>query len=107
MSPNRFNQSKTLKHILRAFFRILITVVAVIIAIEIPSFELVAALLGCAFGFLICVIMPAGFHMKIFYGQMSKRQIVLDCVYILIAAILGVVGTVWEFLPRDWMGLER
>ena len=80
---------------------------AVLVAIEVPSFELIAALLGCAFGFLICVIMPAGFHMKIFYGQMTRRQITVDSVYIGISAVLGIVGTVWEFLPRDWMGLER
>ena len=107
LKPNRFNQSKVMKNALRAFFRILVTVVAVIVAIEVPSFELIAALLGCAFGFLICVILPAGFHMKMFYGQMTKRQITIDSAYIVISAILGIVGTVWEFLPRGWMGLER
>lgn len=90
---------------MRALFRVLVTVVAVIVAIEVPSFELIAALLGCAFGFLICVILPVVFHLKIFYGQLSRRQISLDWVYITISAILGIVGTVWEFLPRSWMGL--
>jgi vesicular inhibitory amino acid transporter len=105
LKPNRFNQSKILKNILKAFFRVLVTVVAVLLAIKVPSFELISALLGCAFGFLICVIMPVGFHMKLFYGQMTRRQIWLDWMYIGISAILGIVGTVWEFLPRSWMGL--
>lgn len=105
LRPNRFNQSKVLKNVLKAFFRVLVTILAVVLAIEVPSFELISALLGCAFGFLICVIVPITFHMKIFYGQMSRSQIVLDCLYIFISAVLGIVGTVWEFLPRSWMGL--
>ena len=107
LKPNRFNQSKILKNLLKAFFRVLVTVVAVLLAIKVPSFELIAALLGCAFGFLICVILPVSFHMKLFYGQMTRRQIWLDWMFIIISAILGITGTVWEFLPRSWMGLER
>jgi vesicular inhibitory amino acid transporter len=106
LQPNRFNQSKVLTHAMRAVFRILVTAVAVVLAIKVPSFELIAALLGCAFGFLICVIMPVSFHLKMFYEQMTKRQIWLDCMYIAVSAILGIVGTVWEFLPRSWMGLK-
>lgn len=106
LKPNRFNQSKTLKHLLRAFFRLLVTAVVVILAIEVPSFEFIAALLGCAFGFLICVILPVGFHLKMFHGQMTKWQMSLDCMFIFISVVLGVVGTVWQFLPRGWMGLE-
>jgi vesicular inhibitory amino acid transporter len=105
LKPNRFNQSKFLSHLLKAFFRILVTVVAVIIAIVVPSFELISALMGGAFGFLICVIMPISFHLKMFQGQLSKRQIVFDWIYIGISAILGITGTIWEFLPREWMGL--
>ena len=49
--------------------------------------------------------MPVGFHLKMFQGQISRRQLVLDWTFIAVAAVLGIVGTVWEFLPRGWMGL--
>lgn len=106
LKPNRFNQSRFLSTLLKAAFRLLITVIAVVIAIVVPSFELISALMGGMFGFLICVIMPIAFHLKMFQGQISRRQTFLDWVYIIISAILGITGTVWEFLPRDWMGLK-
>ena len=105
LKPNRVNQSRFLRNVLKTIFRLLVTVIAVAIAIGVPSFELISALMGGAFGFLICVIMPIGFHLKMFQGQLSRRTIILDWTYIIISAILGITGTVWEFLPRDWMGL--
>jgi solute carrier family 32 (vesicular inhibitory amino acid transporter) len=105
LKPNRFNQSKVLSWSLKAFFRLLVTAIAVVLAIAIPSFELISALMGGAFGFLICVIMPVSFHLKMFHAQLSRRQKVLDCIYIAISAILGITNTVWEFLPREWMEL--
>jgi vesicular inhibitory amino acid transporter len=98
-------QSKFLSQLTKAVFRLLVTTIAVILAIAVPSFELISALLGGLFGFLICVIMPVIFHLKMFQGQISRRQLVLDWVFIAVSAVLGIVGTVWEFLPRSWMGL--
>lgn len=105
LKPNRLNQNKFLTKAAKAFFRLLVAVIAVLIAIAFPSFELVSALMGGLFGFLICVILPLVFHLKIFQGQVTRRQVVWDWVYILISTVLAVVGTVWEFLPRGWMGL--
>lgn len=105
LQPNRLNQSRVLTRTLKTFFRLLVTFLAVILAIAIPSFELISALMGGAFGFLICVIMPVGFHLKMFQGQMTRRQVAVDWGFIVVSAVLGVVGTVWEFLDRGWMGL--
>ena len=105
LKPNRLNQSKFLTNLAKTFFRLLIALIAIVFAILIPSFELIAALLGGMFGFLICVIMPVGFHLKMFQGEISRRQVVIDWVYIIISAILAIVGTAWEFLPRDWIGV--
>ena len=106
LKPNRLNQSKFLTNAMKAFFRIMVAVLAVVLAVAVPSFELISALLGGTFGFLICVIFPVGFHLKMFNGQIAKRQVVLDWIFIIVAAILGTVGTVWEFLPRDWVGVS-
>ena len=103
LKPNRFNQSKFLTRLLRVVFRVLVSVCTVILAILIPSFELVSALMGGLFGYLICIIIPLALHLKMFQGQIRTRQIILDWILIVISAILGVSGTVWEFLPRDWI----
>ena len=105
LKPNRLNQSKFLTNLAKTFFRLLIALIAIVFAILIPSFELIAALLGGLFGFLICVIMPVGFHLKMFQGEISRRQVIIDWVYIIVSTILAIVGTTWEFLPRDWIGV--
>jgi solute carrier family 32 (vesicular inhibitory amino acid transporter) len=61
--------------------------------------------MGAAFCFLICVILPVIFHLKMFHGQLKKRQVVLDWCLIVVSLILGTAGTVWEFLPRRWMDI--
>lgn len=104
LKPNRLNQSKFLTLLTKSIFRLMVALIAIVLAIAVPRFETIAALLGGFFGFLICVIMPVGFHLKIFRGQIPPRQVALDWIYIAISAILAVVGTVWEFLPREWIG---
>lgn len=63
------------------------------------------SVMGAGACFLICVAMPAIFHLKMFHGRISKWQLALDWCLIVLSLILGTVGTVWEFLPRGWMGL--
>ena len=103
LKPNRFNQSKALTRLLQIVFRVLICVGIVALAIAIPSFELVSALMGGLFGYLICIIIPLALHLKMFQGQLRRRQILLDWELIIVAALLGISGTVWEFLPQGWI----
>lgn len=105
LNPNRINRSKLLTRILYIFFRLFTTFVVVVLALVIPSFELIAGVLGGLFGYLICIIIPLGFHLKMFHGQTVVRQRVVDWILIVISAMLGIIGMVWEFLPREWMGL--
>ena len=105
IKPNKFNQSAFLTKTLKAVFRLGTTVIVVVLAIIVPSFELISAIMGAAFCFLICVILPAVFHLKMFQGQITRRQRIFDWTLIVVSIILGIVGTVWEFLSRDWMGL--
>lgn len=105
MQPNKFNQSKLLTRLLSWIFRIGVTVIIVIIAIAVPSFEAISAIMGAAFCFLICIILPVVFHLKMFKGRIPRRQLVLDWVLVGASLVLGTVGTAWEFLPKNWMGL--
>ena len=73
------------------------------IAILVPSFEIFSALMGGAFGFLTCVILPVAFHLHMFRGRISRRWMAVDWMLIVGSSVLAVVGTVWEFLPRGWM----
>ncbi|RMZ01391.1 hypothetical protein D0860_07634 [Hortaea werneckii] len=107
VKPNRFNQSAFLTKTLRAVFRIGVTCTIVLLAILVPSFEVISAIMGAAFCFLICVILPVTFHLKMFGREISWREVLCNWALILGSAVLGIAGTVWEFLPKDWMGLEE
>ena len=42
-----------------------------------------------------------------FGRETSRREVLCNWALILGSAVLGTAGTVWEFLPKDWMGLEE
>ncbi|RMY42984.1 hypothetical protein D0865_11574 [Hortaea werneckii] len=107
VKPNRFNHSTFLTKPLRAVFRIGVTCTIVSLAILVPSFEVISAIMGAAFCSLICVILPATFHLKMFGGEISRREALFNWALILSSAALGIAGTVWGFLPKEWMGLEE
>lgn len=98
--PNKVNQSRFLTRVVRSSFRLVVTGIIILLAILVPTFELISAIMGAAFCFLICIIMPVVFHLKMFRGQITKRELILNYTLIAVSTILGIVGTVWEFLPR-------
>lgn len=41
-----------------------------------------------------------------FGKSLSRRRVVLEGVVLVVGALAGLTGTVWEVLPRGWMGIE-
>jgi len=89
---------------LRVLIRVFVVVVFVAIAVVFPAFDSIMAFMGSTLCFTICVILPLLFHLKIFGSEMSARQRVLDYAMIGVGTVLAVVGTVWAFLPKSWIG---
>lgn len=77
------------------------TIVILVIAILCPSFDRVMALMGSAFCFTICVVLPVAFYLKLFGKDISMKERILDWFLIGICSILAVVGTIWAFLPKN------
>ena len=86
---------------LRCGVRLFTIVIIVLIAISVPSFDTVMALLGSAMAFSICIILPVAFHLKLFYGDIGKLEKALHWFLIITCSVLAVIGTVWVFLPRQ------
>ena len=84
----------------RVVIRILTLALVVLLAILVPSFDTVMALLGSAMAFSICIILPMAFHLKLFYKEISPAGKALHWGLIGLCSILAVVGTVWVFLPE-------
>ena len=90
--------------LLRTVIRIAITIIIVIIAVFVPSFDTVMSLMGSVLCFSICIILPLAFYLKIFREEIGWKEKVLDWALIVVATVLGVVGTVWVSLPASMTG---
>lgn len=64
------------------------------------------ALMGSAFCFTICIILPVGFYLKLFGKEISLAERILDWFLIVICSIMAIVGTAWAFIPKNLIGAE-
>ena len=90
--------------LLRSVIRLTITSVILIIAIFVPSFDTVMSLMGSVLCFSICIILPLAFYLKIFGKEVGWKEKLLDWFMIVVATILGIVGTIWVCLPASMTG---
>ncbi|KAL8905931.1 MAG: hypothetical protein Q9171_006475 [Xanthocarpia ochracea] len=90
--------------LLRAVIRITITIIILVIAVFVPSFDTVMSLMGSVLCFSICIILPLAFYLKIFREEIGWKEKVLDWALIVVATVLGVVGTVWVCFPASMTG---
>ncbi|KAL2055154.1 hypothetical protein ABVK25_004492 [Lepraria finkii] len=107
LDPHQVSQSSGLvglsgytRGFLKYGIRVLTVVVIVVLAILVPSFDTVMALLGSAMAFSICIVLPLAFHLKLFGNEIGKTEKGLNWFLIIICSIMGIVGTVWVFLPK-------
>lgn len=105
-TPLSQRRSIATQTILVVIVRVLLTIVFVLIAILVPSFDRVMALLGSLACSLVCVVLPCSFHLKMFGKQLSSKQKILDSVLIALFIVGGIAGTISACLPKSWLGAE-
>ena len=86
---------------LKFAIRIFTVAVIIIIAILVPSFDTIMALMGSAMAFSICIVLPLAFHLKMFRHELGMKEKVLNWFLIIVCSIMAIVGTVWVFLPKQ------
>ncbi|KAL7918331.1 transmembrane amino acid transporter domain-containing protein [Trichoderma austrokoningii] len=90
---------------LRGLVRVVVVLILLCISILFPAFDSVCAFLGAALCSLISIILPILFYLKLYGKDVSVRErIVLLCILV-VFSVLGLVGTVWTFLPKDLIGV--
>lgn len=105
LSAGNARRVNTWKHRAKvAAVRVAVTLLFVLIAICIPSFDRVMALLGSLACSIVCIILPCSFHLKIFGKQLSYKQRILDWTLIVLFTVAGIAGTVCAFLPKRMLG---
>ena len=98
------NAPKFTRDMIKGTIRVLSILVITVLAIIVPSFDKIMALMGSALCFTICVIMPLSFYLKLFGKDISLKERILDWVLIVVCSILAIIGTVSAFLPREKIG---
>lgn len=90
---------------IRGLIRLTVVLVLLLISIAFPAFDSVCAFLGAALCTLISIILPISFYLKLFWKDTTFREQVLLWSLLVLFSILGLVGTVWTFLPKDLIGI--
>ncbi|ORX77519.1 hypothetical protein K493DRAFT_293824 [Basidiobolus meristosporus CBS 931.73] len=85
----------------RIVFRTMLCLFVCLVAILIPGFHRVMALLGSFSCFTISAIFPIICHLKLFGNRLSPAQKTLDWFLVILCSILALTGTVWSFLPEE------
>ena len=91
--------------ILKFLFRVLTTVLFVVIAIVFPSFDRIMTLLGSVACFAICIILPLAFHLKLFGNNIPATERWINWGLIIVNAVMASVSTVFAFFPKEMLGV--
>jgi len=89
---------------MRAMIRVAVVLVLLGISILFPAFETMCAFLGAALTSLISIILPISFYLKLYHKDITKRESAISWFLLVLFSILGLVGTIWTFLPRHLVG---
>ncbi|KAF2158074.1 hypothetical protein K461DRAFT_29404 [Myriangium duriaei CBS 260.36] len=89
----------------RGVIRIATTVLFVVLAIAIPSFDRIISLLGSVACFTICIILPLAFHLKLFGKEIPQLERWMNYFLIAISAVMAIVSTVFNCLPKEQLGV--
>lgn len=85
---------------IRATIATLCNIIELGLAIAIPNFDSIMALMGSALCFTICVILPISFRLRIFM-DLSVKERILNWTLMVVSSILGVLGVIWAVVPSE------
>jgi len=89
---------------IRGLIRVAVVFVLLIISIAFPAFDSVCAFLGAALCTLISIILPVSFYLKLYWKDISFRERFGLFLLLVVFSILGMLGTIWTFLPKELVG---
>jgi len=85
------------KEVASCIIRFVLILLALLVAIYVPSFSLLCSLVGLICTIILSIIFPAAAHLKLFDARLSPAEKLVDYVFIVfgtVAAILGTYATV-------------
>ena len=100
-TTGRLGLSGYTRGVLKFVIRIFTLAVIILLAILVPSFDTIMALMGSAMAFSICIVLPLAFHLKLFGKELGVKEKVLNWFLMVVCSVMAVIGTVWVFLPKQ------
>ncbi|XP_028412726.1 amino acid transporter AVT3A-like [Dendronephthya gigantea] len=88
-----FNDPKTADYYKSSVVRSSLVLLTLVIVLTIPSFSTLMALIGSSCCILLAFILPGLFHLRIFKGELTIYQKILDYFLILLGIVTGCLGT--------------
>jgi len=88
--------SDAMSHIISSVIKLVITALAYLVAVYVPSFSYLCALVGMICTMSVSVIFPAAAHYTLFKGKLTFLDKFTDVVFILFGIFIAIVGTVYE-----------
>jgi solute carrier family 32 (vesicular inhibitory amino acid transporter) len=98
-------RSMLIRNSQRSAVRIVVVLVLLVISVVFPAFDSVCAFLGAALCTLISIILPISFYFKLYWKDISLTERIVSWVLLVLFSILGVLGTIWTFLPKHVVGV--
>jgi vesicular inhibitory amino acid transporter len=74
--------------------KMMLLLLAVIVALFVPSFSFLCAMVGMICTMAVSVIFPAAAHLKLFYSNLGRWEIIIDWIFIIAGLAIAIVGTV-------------
>ncbi|KAM4062227.1 transmembrane amino acid transporter protein [Hirsutella rhossiliensis] len=102
--PAAGRRSAIVSSCLKALVRVLVFAVLLLISIVFPAFDSVCAFLGAALCSIISIILPISFYLKLYWRHISLGERVVSWLLLGLFSTLGLVGTIWSFLPKHLLG---
>ena len=74
--------------------KLVITVLALLVSLYVPSFSLLCALTGMICTMAVSVIFPAAAHWKLFYHHIAWWEHASDAILVVLGFVMAIVGTI-------------
>jgi solute carrier family 32 (vesicular inhibitory amino acid transporter) len=81
-------------HLASSAIKFVMTVLALIVALYVPSFNLICALVGMICTMSVSVIFPAAAHLKMFHKKLSLIEKCFDWIMVIAGCFVAVIGTI-------------
>lgn len=82
------------KMIIRGCIGSIMLLIILVLALAVPYFEHVLSLTGSLVSVGICIVFPCTFYLKMFWNQISRIELFVNLILIVIGTLLGVSGTI-------------